>query len=44
MFDVDYYELPYGDKPAKLFIDSLDTKMRVKALGSVEILAEFGKK
>jgi len=34
MFDVDYYELPNGEKPAKQFIDSLDLKMRVKALGS----------
>jgi phage-related protein len=42
MFDVEYYELPNGDKPVKQFIDSLDVKMRVKALGSIEILAEFG--
>ena len=42
MFDVDYYELANGDKPAKQFIDGLDTKMRVKALGSIDILAEFG--
>ena len=42
MFDVEYYELPNGDKPAKLFVDSLDVKLRVKALGSIEILAEFG--
>jgi len=42
MFDVIYYELPNGDKPAKQFINSLDKKMRVKALGSIDILAEFG--
>ena len=42
MFDVEYYELSNGVKPAKHFIDSLDLKMRVKALGSVDILAEFG--
>ena len=42
MFNVDYYELTNGDKPAKQFIDGLDTKMRVKALGSIDILAEFG--
>jgi len=42
MFDVDYYELPNGDKPVKTFLDSLDVKMRVKALGSIDILAEFG--
>ena len=42
MFDVKYYELPNGEKPAEKFIDSLDLKMRVKALGSIDILAEFG--
>ena len=42
MFDVDYYELPNGDKPVEKFIDSLDTKMRAKALGCIEILAEYG--
>ena len=42
MFDVEYYELPNGDKPVKQFIDSLEIKMRAKALGSIDILAEFG--
>jgi len=42
MFEVDYYELPNGEKPVAQFINSLDTKMRVKALGSIDILAEFG--
>ena len=42
MFDVKYYELPNGDKPVELFLDSLDVKMRVKALGSIDILAEYG--
>ena len=42
MFDVEYYKLPNGEKPVKQFIDSLDLKMRAKALGSIEILAEFG--
>jgi len=42
MLDVAYYKLPNGDKPVKIFLDSLDTKMRVKALGSIDILAEFG--
>jgi phage-related protein len=44
MFDVLYYELPNGEKPVHQFIDSLNVKMRVKALGSIEILAEFGNK
>jgi len=42
MFDVEYYELPNGDKPVQQFIDSLEIKMRAKALGSIDILAEFG--
>jgi phage-related protein len=44
MFDVDYYELPSGEKPVETFLDGLDLKMRVKALGSIDILAEFGNK
>ena len=32
MFEVDYYELPNGEKPVVQFINGLDTKMRVKAL------------
>ena len=42
MFDIEYYELPGGDKPVEKFLDSLDIKMRVKALGSLDILAEYG--
>ena len=42
MFDVKYYELPNGDKPVEMFLDSLNVKMRVKALGSIDILAEYG--
>ena len=42
MFNIDYYELPSGEKPVKIFIDNLDKKMRVKALGCIDILAEFG--
>ena len=42
MFDVEYYDLPNGDKPVEIFINSLDVKMRAKALGSIDILAEFG--
>lgn len=44
MFDVDYYELPSGEKPVEVFLDSLETKMRAKAFGSIEILEEFGNK
>ena len=42
MFIVEYYRLPNGEKPIEKFLDSLDVKMRVKALGSIDILAEFG--
>jgi phage-related protein len=42
MFEVEYYKLSNGEKPVEQFIDGLDLKMRVKALGSIEILAEFG--
>jgi len=42
MFEVDYYQLPNGEKPVKKFIDSLDTNMRSKALGSIEILEKYG--
>ena len=42
MFDVQYYTLLNGEKPVEKFLDNLDLKMRVKALGSIDILAEFG--
>ena len=42
MFEIEYYELPDGEKPVKQFINSLDEKMRVKALSSIDILAEYG--
>jgi len=42
MFEVNYYELPSGEKPVAQFINSLDKKMRAKALGSIDILAKFG--
>ena len=44
MFNVEYYELPNGERPVETFLDSLDLKMRAKALGSIDILAEFGNK
>jgi phage-related protein len=42
MFEVEYYTLPNGEQPVQQFIDSLDLKMSAKALGSIDILAEFG--
>ena len=44
MFNVEYYELPNGERPVETFLDSLDLKIRAKALGSIDILAEFGNK
>ena len=42
MFNIEYYKLPNGEKPVETFLDSLNMKMRVKALGCIDILAEFG--
>lgn len=42
MFDVDFYTLPDGTKPVQEFLDSLNVKMRAKALGSLKILQERG--
>jgi len=42
MFIIEYYELPNGDKPVEIFIDGLDTKMRAKAFGRIELLEEYG--
>jgi len=42
MFEVNFYELPNGEKPVRNFLDNLDPNMRAKAVGSIAILAEFG--
>ena len=42
MFEIEFYQLPNGTKPAEEFLDSLDTKMRAKALHSLSLLEEFG--
>ncbi len=42
MFEVTYYDLPNGEKPVEIFIHGLEPKMRVKALGGIEILRQFG--
>lgn len=42
MFDVDFYQLPNGEKPVETFLDSLNPKMRAKALYGISILQEFG--
>lgn len=42
MFDIEFYQLPTGEKPVEEFLSSLDKKMRVKALHSISILEEYG--
>lgn len=43
MFDVEFYRLPNGKAPVEEFLDSLNVKMRNKALNSLVLLEEFGK-
>lgn len=42
VFEINYYTLPDGKKPAKEFIDSLPNKMKVKAFYELEILEQMG--
>lgn len=42
MFDVEFYRLPNGKAPVEEFLDSLNVKMRNKALNSLVLLQEFG--
>lgn len=42
MFTVDFYHLPNGKAPVAEFLDSLDVKMRSKAVDSISLLEEFG--
>ena len=42
MFDVEFYQLPSGEKPVSDFLNSLDKKMLAKSLHSIAILEEFG--
>ena len=42
MFDVEFYRLPNGKAPVEEFLDSLNVKMRNKALNSLLLLEEFG--
>lgn len=42
MFDIEFYQLPNGKKPVEEFLDSLDTKVRSKALRGLSLLEEFG--
>lgn len=42
MFEIEFYRLPNGKAPIEEFLDSLDKKMRAKALHGISILEEFG--
>lgn len=42
MFETEFYKLPNGRKPVEEFLDSLNIKMRNKALDSLALLKEFG--
>ena len=42
VFDIEFYRLANGEAPVEEFLDSLDPKMRNKAIRSLELLEEFG--
>ena len=42
LFDVEFYRLQNGTAPVETFLDSLNPKMRNKAVRSLELLEEFG--
>jgi len=41
-FEVEFYETPNGDRPAKEFLLSLDKKMRAKMADTISILQDNG--
>lgn len=44
MFEVEVYRLENGRASVEDFIRGLDKKMQAKALATIEILSEFGKR
>ena len=42
VFDIEFYRLPNGTAPVEEFLDSLNVKMRSKAIYSLSILEEQG--
>lgn len=42
MLEIEFYQLPNGKKPVEEFLDSLDKKMRAKAIYGLSILEEYG--
>ncbi len=43
-FEVEFYEKPNGEQPARSFLESLDKKMRAKMVSTIVILQENGYK
>lgn len=41
-FKAEFYETENGEKPAKAFMLSQDTKMKAKLFGLVDVLEEYG--
>jgi len=42
LFEIIFYRLPDGTAPVEQFLDSLNVKMRNKAVDSLTLLEEFG--
>jgi len=42
MFDVDYYDLPNGDRPVQVFIDKQTPRMQRKIFERIELLETHG--
>ena len=42
VIDVDFYELPNGEEPARIFLDSLNLKMRAKMYREIDLLIKNG--
>ena len=42
MYDVLFYDLPDGSKPVKDFMDTLDAKMFVKVVRTIDMLKQVG--
>ena len=41
MFDIEFYRLESGKSPVEDFLDSLNSKMRNKAVRSLELLEDY---
>ena len=42
IIDVEFYELPNGTEPVKVFLDSLEPKMKAKMLREIDLLVYNG--